>query len=427
MEPEFKASRFNIEIRKNGSDYLYNSFSKACVKVLDDKKTLVYEALNAPNTLAGKTAEYQADLLKNGFVVKHGADEIAQVHYMYMRNYFSSSVLNLVLLPTMACNLACPYCFEEGHKEIPSRSDYFPALRAFAEKNFLGRKLVQVSLFGGEPLLKSAELIEYLSFCVDLSRKYGFQFLSSIVTNGVLMNEKISEALIDSGCSSLQVTIDGVKATHDSLRVGKTKTPTYDVIFENFQRAITIALSRSKKLHFILRINLYNQTQDAVTATLDTIEPSLRPHVQVLFRPVYSTKCFNSINSDTAETLTRYYDVAKGMGYQIVQNSYLLQQCEASGDEAFFYVTPDLKAWKCVADMTYDGACFGEIGGSGDLVVNREKMSQWFKHSDPFLDEKCLACKKLPECYGGCILSKAKKGTRKCKTDDLLILPNIYA
>ncbi len=424
---KFKSSCFNINISKDGDKYLYNSFSKACVRIIPDKAHTLEEALNADLELPGEAGQFQAQLLKNGFLVKSGTDEVEQLRYMYTRNYFAGSVLNIVLLPTMACNLACPYCFEEGHKEIPLNAGYFPALRAFAEKNFAGKKVVQVSLFGGEPLLKATELLDYLKFCSTLAGKHGVKFLSSIVTNGVLLTEKISEALIDSGCSSLQVTIDGGKQTHDSLRVGKDRSPTFDLILSNFKRAVSIAIAREKKLHFVLRINLYNQTDEAVKGTLESIPSELRPHIEALFRPVYSTKCFNSVNSDTHETLTHYYGLAKKLGYQIQQNTYLLQQCEASGDESFFYITPDLKTWKCLTDMGHDAPCFGRISAGGEHQIDREKLAAWFSNSDPFRDPECLQCGKLPDCYGGCILYKVKNGKRRCKTDALTTLPNIYA
>lgn len=422
-----KPSRYNTFVTSGGHEYVYNSFSKACIKINNGEKDRIHEVLEAKDFLAGPEAKYQDILLENGLVLDSSVDEIARVEYLYCANYFESHMLNLVLVPTLKCNLACPYCFEAGHKTMETVSHYFPALKAFAEKHFEKYETVQISLFGGEPLLFSDALLDYLSFLSKLKKNKRYNLITSIVTNATLLDKKTADRLLENDCVSLQATIDGDKEMHNTLRVNSSKVPTYDTIVSNFQAVVDLGIARKKKTHFILRLNLYNQNVESVRKTLSDVDERLRSHIDVLFRPIYSTACFESKNTDNCHNLRGYYEAAEKLGYGIVQNSYFLQQCEAGGDKNFFYVTPDLKTWKCLGDMSYKAACFGEIRPDGDLLLAGDKLAAWYKHSNPFSDRKCRECAKLPECYGGCIMKRMKTGAKSCKSDDMIILPNIYA
>jgi len=57
------------------------------------------------------------------------------------------------------------------------------------------------------------------------------------------------------------------------------------------------------------------------------------------------------------------------------------------------------------------------------VQINYNNIVNWYSAANCFKDEKCLECKKLPDCFGGCVLHKRKKGNRSCKTFDMACLP----
>jgi MoaA/NifB/PqqE/SkfB family radical SAM enzyme len=83
-----------------------------------------------------------------------------------------------------------------------------------------------LSLTGGEPLMRKdiLEIIDYACRKLDFVR---------LQTNGVLLNEKIIEALITSGLDSIWLSIDGIGKTHDTIR-GKEGT------FKQIERNIKV-------------------------------------------------------------------------------------------------------------------------------------------------------------------------------------------
>src|SRR5690606_20415078 len=104
---------------------------------------------------------------------------------------------------------------------------------------FIGRKrekelIVSIGWYGGEPLLESERVLRISRFLRSVSESYGHSFRGSIVTNGVLLSPSICDALISSGVTSAQVTIDGPHDIHNirrPLRAGSGDS--YSTIIRN--------------------------------------------------------------------------------------------------------------------------------------------------------------------------------------------------
>lgn len=69
-----------------------------------------------------------------------------------------------------------------------------------------------VGFAGGEPLLRKD-----LPELVQKSNELGFKH-TSIMTNGLLLNERKAEILLESGITAMGISIDGIGETHDMIR-----------------------------------------------------------------------------------------------------------------------------------------------------------------------------------------------------------------
>lgn len=58
-------------------------------------------------------------------------------------------------------------------------------------------------------------------------------YQADMITNGYLLTEKVVAMLPSLSISSLQITINGMKAVHDSRRCLKLGAPTFDRILQN--------------------------------------------------------------------------------------------------------------------------------------------------------------------------------------------------
>jgi uncharacterized protein len=393
-----------------------------------EEKVTIEKILKETHPIEGECQPIQDILIKNGFIINDEIDEIGILEYKFLANFFRTDELNIVIVPTLKCNFKCPYCFEEGFKDNQSENkDYFNILKKFSNNNLMNKNRVHVTLFGGEPLLKRDEFFSYLDFISNLSKIYGYNLSVNLVTNGFLLNEDTVNRLLKYDCISIQVTIDGNKETHNKLRILKNNEETFDVIIRNFKSAIHRAISVDSKSKFILRINLLNQDVDDIEPIFSQFSREEIERISVIFRPIYITGHFNTPNCNTVFDLKKFYELAKKIGIQLCQSTYYLQHCESEGGNNFFYVTPDLKLWKCINNMSIGLANIGYIEENGNIMLNSVHMSKWYQKSNPFHDIQCLNCKYLPICFGGCVIHHIKTGKRKCISEEMSIFPYFYA
>lgn len=423
----FKESKYNIKVKnsKENRDLMYNSLTKAYIEMCPSVSFKeITDKLNNGIDTTNELEDYK-DLIENGFIVDNDFNEIDGFEFLYRKNFFNNSQLNIILVPTLACNFACPYCFEEPNRDMEVNPNYFKSLSLYAKRYFKWYKHVEVSLFGGEPLLMTEQLFDYLTFVRELSNQENFSYSCSITTNGSLLTKEIVENLVKNNCQTLQITIDGSKYTHDNTRCYKDGSPS----FEHLMGIINDILQQyilDEKIKFILRINLNNNTIQDIEDTLLCINEEIRSKIPLVLRPVYQTSEYSEENKNKLELLQEFYDMAQGMNFPIMKNRYDYRSCEACGDENFFYITPDLGIWKCINTMSIEQAKIGYINNEGELKFNSDNIVNWYKAADCFSDENCKECKMLPDCLGGCILYKVSHDKRKCSPFELVSLPYYY-
>lgn len=110
------------------------------------------------------------------------------------------------------CNLRCTHCYQEEHNAECSFAhleelfgQYMDLCRAYG---FRGH----INITGGEPLL-SEHLFPLMSLCEDNDITFG------LLTNGTLIDDDTASRLAGfKYLSFVQVSIDGTRSTHDSVR-----------------------------------------------------------------------------------------------------------------------------------------------------------------------------------------------------------------
>lgn len=124
----------------------------------------------------------------------------------------SMGPITVVLEITSRCNLRCKFCWlwggsgigkkyrkeEMSTEEVKNVIDNFPTT------------VQVVYIAGGEPFVVK-DIIEIVRYIKSKG------LICNLTTNGLLINDKISE-IIDSGLDQINVSIDGTKDVHDSIR-----------------------------------------------------------------------------------------------------------------------------------------------------------------------------------------------------------------
>jgi uncharacterized protein len=135
-----------------------------------------------------------ATLVRLGILVPDSAAEREELLTRFEEANRLSKRFNAIVLLNLDCNLACPYCFEEGVREGRYMSgDTADALVSMLERDHLtqGRE-VSVDFYGGEPLLSLGLIRSIAQRLQASSREKGLPFSFALVTNGTLLTRQVA-------------------------------------------------------------------------------------------------------------------------------------------------------------------------------------------------------------------------------------------
>lgn len=119
---------------------------------------------------------------------------------------------------TERCNLRCTHCYQSGGRSEELTFEEIKAVVGEVEdtlKTWSEAFNISFSpsfnLTGGEPFLR-ADLFEI----IEIIRKRGFE--TYLLSNGTLISEEQASALARLGLKGVQVSMEGIEKTHDSIR-----------------------------------------------------------------------------------------------------------------------------------------------------------------------------------------------------------------
>jgi hopanoid biosynthesis associated radical SAM protein HpnH len=149
----------------------------------------------------------------------------------------------LMLEPLYACNLACAGCATERH--TGKLKDRLPVARCLQAVDACGAPIV--SLCGGEPTLYP-ELPELVEAIVRRKRHV------YLCTNGLLLDEKVFGTIGPSSRLTLNVHLDGMRATHDAVCA---REGVFDQAVAMLQEA------KRRRYHVVANTTVFKQTDVA--------------------------------------------------------------------------------------------------------------------------------------------------------------------
>lgn len=125
-----------------------------------------------------------------------------------------------------------------------------------------------IEFIGGEPLMAmdtiNSFMEHFLSTAIKMRHRWATRYMISISSNGVLYDTPKVREFIEKYKTrlSLNITIDGNKTLHDSCRVFKDGSPSYDIVERSVKEHLAIAPYSSTKLTLSPENIIY--TSDAI-------------------------------------------------------------------------------------------------------------------------------------------------------------------
>ena len=132
---------------------------------------------------------------------------------------------------TKRCNLRCDYCYWEDHPELDCTFDYAKKVLDWVTTPAVSgdAKQVNISLFGGEPLLKYDLIHEIKAYAKTLTKQIKF----GITSNGTLLTPERIDWLVDNKVSVSPFSIDGARLSHDMHRKNLVGQGSFDMLVKN--------------------------------------------------------------------------------------------------------------------------------------------------------------------------------------------------
>ncbi|MBW2462509.1 MAG: radical SAM protein [Deltaproteobacteria bacterium] len=123
--------------------------------------------------------------------------------------------MDVTLALTHDCNLGCGYCYAGGKFNRHMSPEVAAAAVDLA---FEGpEEAVQLSFFGGEPLLRWEQLVESAERARVRAKETGKRLVMSVTTNGTLLTAPRADRLEELGVY-VGLSIDGTRLAHDAGR-----------------------------------------------------------------------------------------------------------------------------------------------------------------------------------------------------------------
>lgn len=407
MNNIYYISYYNFYIIEDNEYYIYNTISGYIVKLsIQLYRYIKFCADKRIIDVSGMSEKLINLLLHNRIIYSQEHEEFAYLEYLHKRDMHDDSFLSMVMIPTLKCNLRCHYCYEKD-KNISLSEDALNTLKCYFDNQSKIRKYITIRWSGGEILTYWNQIKELSKSIMESCHKNNCSYISSAISNGSLLTTAIVDEMVECNIKSLQITLDGDEAHHNRVRYYKDGKGT----FKQILNSIVIA---SQRLKVIVRINLDKHNYPSIENLFKILSSTdiNRSNIQIFCKPVLCTAVRTPIN-DTF-TPEEFYNVELAL-LQLSQKYELpysfhwgvkghYTRCAYSAIQGF-YVTPDMKLYKCPVYLDQGAEqdnSVGYIDKNGEMIIsNYSELLKSLSYS-PFDNEECIKCKVLPICHGKC-------------------------
>lgn len=379
-------SPFTLLTRLGGKQYCYSTLTKQGLELppaLDPDGRWTAEELTADPDLA--------ELLRGWFLKPADRDETklyTNIASMMRAFHGGKGLASFVILPTMACNARCSYCYEEGYRPVRMDRETCERTLTYILQNRRPKTRLYLQWFGGEPLL-GVDVIERI---LEGLRAEGVEYRCGFTTNGSLIDEALADKMAGSwNTNSVQITVDG---TEESYRRIKRYVNCPDA-YRRVLRAIGMLSERG--IQTLVRINLDGTNGGEVAGILRDLSESVRSKdkVRVYLSPIYQQRMSKDCLAAWAEAdaLSPQIEAAGFPTVSLVglDTRFRIFRCMAANPAANILITPEGRLSFCQHQL--EGQLYGSVR-EGITDSDRVKALA----TPPPVTEKCRDCPFLPDC-----------------------------
>lgn len=331
-----------------------------------------------------------------------------------IKGYSETNIRNIFLMMGSKCNFKCRHCLQTEYNDTcqPTKisNDVVDYLNNLVDKvlPISEKDSLDIKFWGGEPLL-------YMNTIQDAIRRMGNKFSYSIVTNGMGLTQEIVD-YINKNNISVALSNDGINS--DKVRgINVLEIPSIVELFKKIDR---------KTINFIL--TPYTQNIPDITKYFASkgLENCFVNMEFLIYNWDMPKDLYGFDLYDFRDTMSKVVDIAyqdtklgryslersiaEMFKYNIIKNVKLIEDNVTDWD--IDEIGPKCNQTNMVMNIDLVGnvyACHNSSNKIGTINDSYYTLADNYQNTVK-LSDKCLSCKYLTLCKGGCPLSISSVG-----------------
>lgn len=229
-----KPSKYNYVIRENHSSFWFNGLSLSHFSIDNTTSKTLFKYISNPDLIKENFPNFFEKLVSNGFYIKDTIDELDLIRDAHSKAV-NKNEYSLIILPTLDCNFECWYCVQD-HLKTKMNTETIEKVKKhiYRVANDNRFKSLNIEWFGGEPFMYFQEVIYPItSYAKKICKEKNINFITGATTNGYYLKPDIHDKIDKLQFRHFQITLDGIRDIHNSVKFSKNGDSAFDVTLSN--------------------------------------------------------------------------------------------------------------------------------------------------------------------------------------------------
>ena len=405
-----KLSKYTYCLKTGKDDFLlFSTLSNALIGVDKDTFSYLKKCQQAHSDVSSDQIDTELfDVLKDKHLItENDLDEMLLFKSSVQAMRMERNSMHLTIAPTMDCIFRCHYCFEQHKSRSYMTSETIDAIIRYITQ-FKDLKCIHLTWFGGEPLMATQQMKE---FYTKLKSEFSHEIVSNIITTGYHLSDETIDLIKAIHISSVQITLDGNRESHNKIKFLSDCPDVFSRILENVDR-LTIS---APDVNVVFRVNLTQQNKNEYVGLYRSLSARYKNKNVAVAPGFVMNRHAGQSNTDgklyfsrkeasefVLNLFRKHRIHSPWLRYpQVSCNECAIRNFNALSFDADGYA---YKCWEVIGDRKY---AVGRISSDRGLIdTNPLMLNRQLYGADPLCDNKCLKCRLLPICYGGCPIQR---------------------
>lgn len=383
---------------ENGKKYAYNSLSNSLMEI--DKQTYETIVCNLEKPLCDVSKlddEIYDVLFENGIITENDEDDFLKYKSIIHAQRECKEFMHLTIAPTMDCCFKCYYCFEDHKTRSYITNEIVDNIISYINQQQDVKRL-KITWFGGEPLMASDKIELFYQQFKPFTERY--QFLdSNIITTGYHIDNAVIQMFKNVGISSVQITLDGMKETHN-----KVKHLNGEDVFSKVWTNIKLLKEAAPEIEVVIRVNLTKRNAEEYQELLKLFISDFYNLQKISISPAFVLNRNNSeicrhSNLFSHKERSEFFLKLASEGINSPFLNYpepFFNECAIRNKVAISF-DPEGYAYKCWEVIGNKKYSIGHLDNSGHIIeINEKILNRQLFGAESIEDPLCSKCKYLP-------------------------------